>query len=1582
MNNHKRIAALLSTAMMLATATNPASLLTANAESDVHYGPIHVVPNSMEIEKSDTSFLKEYPEGQTLKFSAARNERESGQIVIHSDVNIDAITVNTAPLKNENNVALNAKVDVFFEQYLTVLSNDWWITNRNGNHAEPLLPYEMAIDENVNLNKLDTTNGGNQGIWFTVTVPDNAKAGTYSGNFTVTLDKEVCTVPVELTVYDFDMPEKTKNNLFLNDFMATTEAVYNGYAGYPAVNGTSDAYADDLSAFLEERRINTGWMGEKWPSFNSMDVTEEQIDAKKDAFAEAVLNYVENSPSPYYNLEPSYGGNDIKAPFVDLDFTLPTAAVLRSKWDEYKSQEAAYDAELKKLKDNGATAQELDAFAAENKPVHPTLSKAEKESLLAEMGTAYEKIEPVLTQLLGVKELTDTQKAALKFVTDTYLYFDIKYGTGLLSDDEKQYIGISLSSWNSSNYTQNIVGKNEPDLGKISEMYYKYNKDNIGSFLKRLSFGLQAYLTSDRKLSSKQQVEVLQMTRYLRTGQTRYSQYDYNSWEHYYFGMESVLEAIAKKSLESGTDLLQYAYFYSPFIDEVQPTSFWDAYNALMASKVLDNSKEKVKKYIDNYTDPDVSLTYKQQLKDSLDHLYYIPTNSPVDNKTYTYRDSTFEAKNVYAYYAILTHGMEYFLGEDASAFYQDNYAFKTIDPTKSDYVCLEGDYALKCFCPLYNDFTYTKYPKCAWEVEAKDVNAAMRAAEDENLHLWWYNCMGNGNPASAAFILAGNRGEYYYGDKSIQGDKINMNSLAVTRANKWQAFALGIEGELYWAVDQYYEQSKMWEKESSSANEGALVYPIYALLCNTLGMDNDKAQEFIEKYGEHFASGIRLENIAESGDDYDYLYMAEQGVMQHPEFRERLNNIISSIIEVGNVDYTNETLTNSENIAKAKHELAMLIQDCNSMDVQEVLPTTKHSFAVPQVKNWHGTGKMLCFDICETDTVSTDGNRKFSISFADDDSNRLSELLTVDFATKTISGCDEAYLLSHNNGWYTVQIPLMYVPLNTSGNLYQANGKETLTKVYFQYINCSFDVSNFCVYQEVNYEYPSNFSNYFPFSNTGVPEVKKWNQSSKILSFDVCPTHTYIQGETNQTVSVSLMKGWTRISGYLKLDFANLTVIGCEGAEMISRRDGWFTVRIPLKNVPLNTSEDEEADGTETLNAIHFRDGSDWLGRSFLMDNIKVYQEITDMYNDVENFSNRFAFSDYDIPEVKEWNTSGAVLCFDVCKTDTINTDIGTKTAQISLMHNWTRLNSYMVLDFEKMTVSNCKDAKMVPKGNGWYTVQIPLNNVLLNTSKDEEADGKETLNSFHFRNDYVHASFLVDHIKVLHDFTNDYNTPNNFLNRVTLAEFGAPDIKNWKTSDQILCFDVYETNTYRQENGNRIVYLSMMENWRRLNGFIQLDFANLRVNGCENAKMISNGNGWYTVQIPLNDVKLNTSENEGSDGTETLNSIHFRNGTDWFQTSFMLDNIKVYQAPKADAEIVAPSTVIHGAPKKTNSCDINDDGRDSIADAVLLSRYVGEDNTITMPEAGKSRVDCNGDGIVDMSDVVKILRVIARLD
>lgn len=68
--------------------------------------------------------------------------------------------------------------------------------------------------------------------------------------------------------------------------------------------------------------------------------------------------------------------------------------------------------------------------------------------------------------------------------------------------------------------------------------------------------------------------------------------------------------------------------------------------------------------------------------------------------------------------------------------------------------------------------------------------------------------------------------------------------------------------------------------------------------------------------------------------------------------------------------------------------------------------------------------------------------------------------------------------------------------------------------------------------------------------------------------------------------------------------------------------------------------------------------------------------------------------------------------------------------------------------------------------------------------------------------------------------------------------------------------------------------------------------------------------------------------------------------------------------------------------APTTAPNYDINDDTKVSIADAVLLSRYVGEDSSITITPDGVSRTDCNRDGLVDMSDVTKLLRVIARLE
>lgn len=59
----------------------------------------------------------------------------------------------------------------------------------------------------------------------------------------------------------------------------------------------------------------------------------------------------------------------------------------------------------------------------------------------------------------------------------------------------------------------------------------------------------------------------------------------------------------------------------------------------------------------------------------------------------------------------------------------------------------------------------------------------------------------------------------------------------------------------------------------------------------------------------------------------------------------------------------------------------------------------------------------------------------------------------------------------------------------------------------------------------------------------------------------------------------------------------------------------------------------------------------------------------------------------------------------------------------------------------------------------------------------------------------------------------------------------------------------------------------------------------------------------------------------------------------------------------------------------------DIDNNGEVDISDAILLSRFSVEDTSIQMTDEGKSRADCNHDGLVNAQDVVEILRFIARL-
>ena len=1577
MNNRKRGAALLSAAMMLATAFNPSALMAVIAE-DINYGPIYVVPNTLEVEKSDTSFMAQYPAGQTLKFSAARNERESGQIIIHSDQNIGKITVDTASLYNGKAEIPKANIEVFFEQYVEIKSTDDQCSRLqkvNGFHADPLLPYDMAIDEdmvidkdmaideNVNLNKLDTTNGGNQGIWFTVTVPDDAKAGTYSGEFTVTLDGKACQVPVEFTVYDFDLPTQTQSKTRFNSVHRLDMEYQIDYVGYDDKTMSKDEmnqqYQEDVNAMMNSHKISTGWAGADALTINNRvppdgDLkSDEEYQAGLDAYTETVYNYVKGSQVPYYNLEPQSiscdTGADINAAqcFSVEDFNIDFEGI-------YK--------EVQQKSENDQT---IDLETEYQKRIRDAID------------SNYQAIEDIIKNDLNGGSLSTESLKNLEKAVKLYLYYDVYYRLHMLSEGfngieeadeanpsyEKKLFDLELGILNTDPNVstagdyKNVEVKYD-DLAKRIE--YLRSNDPIPadpeSFVKRL-YDCIMY-TGDMKL-----VELVR----LWYNAYRISQYDFFSetessstpgkkYRTDVYGLETVMRALVDKSFATDTDLLHYAYVRPHKIDEPTPYNFWAAYDNLAAAKVLENSIEGTLAYIDQeYADKHSLL--KSQIIESIKNLCMIHTASPASSLTYDRWDGHMRI-DVPMYTGILYNGLQQLdvmqkngvisnVGDYTMDFYsidqyeikQDQYG-KTVGysrnkETKPYTLHFEKDDVAHTFCPIFNDYSAADVTGSQHEGFAKDYEATIDALKDPDTHMWWYSCMSQYNSALPGYHIAGN----------VNNDNtpINGNSLAILRANKWQQFALGIEGEYYWSVDEQEPNEDSWTNtiDDHMLNEGLLIYPFYALLSNTLGK-SEESQALMEKFGKKLASSIRLENLSEATDDYDYLCIAEQGVMRHPEYRDYLNSIIGYLIEVGNVDYTNTNFTNSEHLAKARNELAMLIVKCNSLDKQKVTKDNKQTYAVSAVEKWNTSGKMLCFDISEENADVTSENHTVSITLANQSGDALGQSLTLDFVSDTVTGCEHAQMVSLKNGWYTVQIPLsQVVPTDDSA------AADTLTKITASSADGTFCVSNCQVYQEVTSVSTVNFA---------LPKTENWYTSGKILCFDVCE-EAASQSSEDRTVGVYLVSNQgERMNHRIYIDFATHSILDCEGATMMVKANNWYTVQIPLASLRLY----DNYDGTETLTTLCF--GKDNNKTPIVVDNVRLHQEITD---------EKTVY--FDCPKVEKWYESGKMLCFDVYETPFEYSFGKERTASIYLdSDKGERMNHRIYMDFATKSITGCEGAFMIPKGNGWYTVQIPFRVLSLY----DGYNGLETLAELCFSHEQRTAQFMVDadSIGVYYENTNEYTA--RYANTI---EFDTP-ITNWHESEKILAFNVRETNSYHNADGSRTVSVYLKTSGKdqnNVNHRIYIDFATKTIQKCTTAEMSYQGDGWYTVQIPLKDLNLYDSFS----GEEQLVGIHFSD--DDLNASFLVDTFNVIEK-RGSSGLKSGSISYHAAPPSTEapSEDINDDGRVSIADAVMLSRYVGEDSTVKMPEAGKSRVDCNDDGIVDMSDVVKILRVIARLD
>lgn len=137
--------------------------------------------------------------GTAIQLNSARNEREAAQLVIRPDRRIEHLRIQCGDLTGPNGATIPAnQIDLLLVKYLEITQ----ATDRAsqpGLWPDPLLPIAGPLELQPDFN---------HAFWVRVYVPTNAAAGLYQGTITVTAKDLHATVPLQLRVYDFALPDR------------------------------------------------------------------------------------------------------------------------------------------------------------------------------------------------------------------------------------------------------------------------------------------------------------------------------------------------------------------------------------------------------------------------------------------------------------------------------------------------------------------------------------------------------------------------------------------------------------------------------------------------------------------------------------------------------------------------------------------------------------------------------------------------------------------------------------------------------------------------------------------------------------------------------------------------------------------------------------------------------------------------------------------------------------------------------------------------------------------------------------------------------------------------------------------------------------------------------------------------------------------------------------------------------------------------------------------------------------------------------------------------------------------------------
>ena len=200
-------------------ATNSPATISTSATGVQSNFSTWVAPSLTRVGKTDVPGTL-----SSIALSGARGETVDTQVVVQGPAGgLTNVNVSATPLTGPNGVTIPASdVTLYREYYLSVTGTASYGGGSNpplgsGTYAEPLIPFNdpetgaalCGSSATLKACNASVSAGQNQPYWIDISIPHgaaNSPAGAYTGSVSISSSQGTSTIPVTLTVWNFELP--------------------------------------------------------------------------------------------------------------------------------------------------------------------------------------------------------------------------------------------------------------------------------------------------------------------------------------------------------------------------------------------------------------------------------------------------------------------------------------------------------------------------------------------------------------------------------------------------------------------------------------------------------------------------------------------------------------------------------------------------------------------------------------------------------------------------------------------------------------------------------------------------------------------------------------------------------------------------------------------------------------------------------------------------------------------------------------------------------------------------------------------------------------------------------------------------------------------------------------------------------------------------------------------------------------------------------------------------------------------------------------------------------------------------------